>query len=439
MHLLFQNYFLDYINKQSEVSLDQSADRLASFYESTGSWQPLRRNHRLWFRLSSGQNSPREQRSGKHPRPPPEGDRFLRQALLIGSDDQAVIGHRGVLKRDDVFRKAIAVDGQVVGYLLAPKRTRITAAIDRNFADSLNRSMIVVLGFGVILSLIVAALLARNISRPVVRLSNAAGELSAGHYETRVNLKRSDELGRLAKDFDKLAAVLEANRRTQQRWVADISHELRTPLAIIRGELQALEDGVREFNDRSLNSLVVEVERFSRLVNDLYDLSRAEAGDLNYRMESLNLIDVLQHSVDSFGPRFREKGLHLSCSADDQALRVMGDPARLSQLISNLLENSLRYTDTPGCTEIHCAGTSSGLISIAIEDTAPGVPNDALERIFDRLYRVEDSRNSIHGGGGLGLAICKAIVEAHQGNIQAVQTERGGLKIEVLLPIEGDS
>ena len=202
---------------------------------------------------------------------------------------------------------------------------------------------------------------------------------------------------------------------------------------------KALEDGIREFNDRSLKSLVVEVQRFSRLVNDLYDLSRAEAGDLSYRMESLNLIDVLQHAADSFGPQFQEKGLALSFSEGDQELLILADPARLSQLISNLLANSLRYTDAPGRTDIQCAAVQGGFVSIVIEDSAPGVPTEALERIFDRLYRVESSRNVLHGGGGLGLAICKAIVEAHQGSIRAQPSgsDMGGVRIEILLPTDG--
>lgn len=489
--LLFESSFLDYINKQNEQSIKLAAARLESYYDQHGSWQPLIDDRRIWRQLASGiieepfnnyRRPPRpndlrppparearrdargpegqrepgqrqqgpENRNNRRPpdepidrrRPPPRGELGTeRQPLdmtLLDKDDNYVSGHDRLSNNLNLIRISIESNGQIVGYLLGRKQTRITEAVDQNFAESLNRSVMIVLAFSLVFTFFIATLLARHLSLPIKKLSSAAHELGKGNYEARMATDRSDEIGQLAEDFNHLARKLEANKYSQQRWVADISHELRTPLAILKGELMALEDGVRKLDTASLTSLINETERFSRLVNDLYDLSRADAGDLDYRMENLDLHSLLEDCVENFSAPYESKQIGLSIDVEQTEIVIQADAVRMMQLFTNLLENSLRYTDSGGKTQIKCKTTNSQVI-ISIEDTAPSVPASSLQKIFERLYRVETSRSRIHGGGGLGLSLCKSIVEAHQGDIQATQSVLGGLAITISLPRSTDT
>lgn len=450
-----------------------AAARLANYYDQKGSWQQLVDDKRVWRQLASGiveapygdyRRSPRpiDQRpllreeisapggranrkdrslysdSGMQPGlPPPVKNRVERQPIdmtLLDHQNNYISGYGRLVNNFSLIRMPIRSKSGIVGYLLARKQTRITEAIDQNFAESLNRSVLIVLGFSLAFTFVISTLLARNLSRPIKNLSKATHQLSQGNYGTRMATGRSDEMGQLAEDFNLLAKTLDTNRNSRQRWIADLSHELRTPLAVLKGELMAIKDGVRRLDHTSLTSLINETERFSRMVNDLYDLSRADAGDLDYRMEQIDLIGALKESIEHFKPRFTDKKLRLSMQSRVDEIIVEADFGRITQLFSNLLENSLRYTHSGGQAKITCSKQASSVV-VVFEDTLPGAPESSLEKIFERLYRVETSRSRQHGGGGLGLALCKTIVEAHQGTISAQKSKLGGLKIEVAFPL----
>jgi two-component system sensor histidine kinase BaeS len=221
--------------------------------------------------------------------------------------------------------------------------------------------------------------------------------------------------------------------------VADISHELRTPLAVLRGEIEAVQDGVRQLSSQTLDTLHGEVMRLERLVGDLYELSLSDIGAMQYRKTQIDLLEVLQQSLEAHRAQFAEKGLTLLPAPHRPAkLPMLGDPERLSQLFTNLLKNTLRYTDCGGQLRISIE-VRDGWVQLNFQDSAPGVPEKALPRLFDRLYRVESSRSREHGGAGLGLALCKNIVEAHDGTIDARPSPLGGLWIAINLPRNGSN
>ncbi|HEY5973808.1 MAG TPA: ATP-binding protein, partial [Geobacteraceae bacterium] len=262
---------------------------------------------------------------------------------------------------------------------------------------------------------------------------------AAGDYSTRVPVVSTDELGQLAGDFNTLALTLAQNEQARRQWVADISHELRTPLAILRGEIEALQDGIRKPSPDSIRSLHGEVLRLGRLVDDLYQLSLSDLGALQYRRERLDLAVLVGDVVSAHRAEFTANNIGLSASLPaDGTAQLLGDPERLHQLFANLLANSLKYTAAGG--ELRIAMTCDGCtVSIDFQDSAPGVTDTDLERLFERLYRVEASRNRATGGAGLGLAICRNIVEAHQGTISARPSPLGGLWVRVELPRAGGS
>ena len=279
--------------------------------------------------------------------------------------------------------------------------------------------------------------LAGRLVRPIKRLTIAVRKIAAGEFTTRVEVTTSDELGQLAQDFNLLALTLEKNEKTRRQWVADISHELRTPLAVLRAEIEALQDGVRPTTSDSIRSLHGEVLRLNRLVDDLYQLSLSDLGGLTYRKEEVDLAALIRTAIASYRSEFQDKGIVLDpLFAVDQVVPIFGDAERLGQLIANLMDNSLKYTDAGGRLAVGL-NSEDGLAKLDLQDTPPGVDEDKLDRLFERLYRVESSRSRGAGGAGLGLAICKNIVEAHAGQITAKPSPLGGVWIQVTLPLSG--
>jgi two-component system sensor histidine kinase BaeS len=217
--------------------------------------------------------------------------------------------------------------------------------------------------------------------------------------------------------------------------MADVSHELRTPLGILKGELEALEDGITPLDANAVASLQAEVARIGGLVEDLHELALSDAGALSYRQEPLDLVPLLQRAAQAHQSRMQAAGLTLQMEALPASALVSGDAARLLQLLDNLLENCRRYTDAPGTIRIALEAVS-GEWQLSIDDSAPGVPAELQDQLFDRFFRVDGSRSRATGGSGLGLAICSNIVQAHGGHISAHPSPLGGVRIAIRLPRE---
>ena len=243
-----------------------------------------------------------------------------------------------------------------------------------------------------------------------------------------------DEIGQLVDDFNRLARTLENNESLRRNFMADISHELRTPLAVLKGELEALQDDIRQFTPDSLKSLQAEVTMLSKLIDDLYELALADVGALVYRYEDVNIAGLLKDSLPGFAERFAGRQLTLEANVPDAPVMVNADPQRLKQLFNNVLENCVRYTDAGGRVQVSLR-RDRDVLRIDVEDSAPGVAATLLPRLFERLFRVEASRSRERGGAGLGLAIVKSVVEAHRGTIVAKPSHLGGLWIQVVLPL----
>lgn len=264
-------------------------------------------------------------------------------------------------------------------------------------------------------------------------LTQATHLLAAGDYATRIDAAARDELGQLARDFNLLAQALEHNERARRDFMADISHELRTPLAVLRAELEALQDGIRPMTPNSLGSLHQQVGQLGKLIEDLYDVSLTDVGALAYRRAPVDLAVILATVLDGLRARFAAAQLQVQAQIDAGPLQVDGDERRLQQLLGNLLENTLRYTDAGGTVQVRCVRRGA-VLEMVVEDSAPGVDADKRARLFERFYRTEASRNRASGGSGLGLAICRNIAEAHGGSIHAEASALGGLRMVLRLP-----
>ena len=286
------------------------------------------------------------------------------------------------------------------------------------------------------LSTLTAAALSSHLRRPISRLLRGTEKLAGGDYQTRIQVAGGDELGQLAQRFNHLAQTLERGNESRKQWIADVSHELRTPLAVLRAEVESLQDGVRPANAEAFDLLHGQVMTLTALTEDLFQLARADLGQLNYKMGQVELWKLLRDASEPFQSRYARAGLELCIVHESARLQaqVWGDPDRLRQLLSNLLENSLRYTEAPGRVELRCQDTGTHW-RIRLDDSAPAVPEEMREKLFDRFFRVESSRSKKLGGAGLGLSICSAIAQAHSGQLQAGPSPLGGLRIDLTLPM----
>ena len=336
--------------------------------------------------------------------------------------------------QDSYRLKPIEADGKLVGWLGLRKHELPTRHLEFEFIRQQSQTFYVLGAVALILAFFVTFILSRHLLAPVKELEKGTRDLISRGFDTRIAVKSRDELGQLAAGFNAMAQALEKHQQTQQQWLVDISHELRTPLAILRGEIEAMQDGVRTVTRQGLDSLHMEVMHLSRIVRDLHDLSLIESRSFSSELAAVNLQEILTETLDCFRTRLNQRGIRLDMHETIEGdILILADADRLKQVFSNLLENTLRYAKVPGVLKISLEA-GSGELSASFEDSGPGVPEESLALLFDRLYRVDRARSREHGGSGLGLAICKSIVESFGGKIGASNSSAGGLKVSMVFP-----
>ncbi len=247
------------------------------------------------------------------------------------------------------------------------------------------------------------------------------------------NAARSDEIGDVERNINQMAEGLQRLEGARRRWLADISHELRTPLTVLRGEIEALVDGVRPLDRPAIESLRQDVLRLGTLVDDLHLLAMSDLEALPCQFGEFDAAAFVRNLALRHAARAASQGLSLIVDIEPATLPVCWDDARIEQLLVNLLENSLRYTDSPGRIALVMRGNGTS-VAIDLDDSAPGVPPADRSRLFEPLYRADAARSRHRGGSGLGLAICEAIVRSHGGSIVAGVSTLGGLHIHIDLP-----
>ncbi len=456
--------FNAYSAQQDSQRAQAMTTTLADFYDDKQSWDFIRNNPRLWRdivrpdlgrRELTPEQMKRELAEKQSDHDKDEFDEFNSKSNLKNNSDQrnklpiqrrpshwSLLDKAGLVIAgnpevpETALRYPIQVHGNTVGWIaVSPRERRITQG-ELKFLAEQRQSSVYIMIAATLLAIVAALLLARLFLAPVRRLAEATQQLIAGHYETRAQVQQQDELGQLAKDFNQLASTLQRNETMRREFVADISHELRTPLAILKGELEAIQDGIRQPDSTAIMSLQSETQALSQLVDDLYQISLSDVGGLHYNMSSINLNECITRVADLFQERLATKRLSWSLFLPQSPIILRADERRLAQLFKNLLENTLRYTDAGGQVQLKVT-TDQYQILISLQDSAPGVSDEELPKIFERLYRVESSRNRATGGAGLGLPLCQTIVQAHGGQIHAQHSPLGGVQINIILPLNG--
>lgn len=426
----FRRDFRQYVEAAELRRVEALAETLGGLYAETGDWSAVASSERRWRSLLRTHPRPADHPSGE-PRGSP-GRMGVRIALY---DAKGALLAGGVGEDADILRVPVLVDGETVGWIARARSRQPTEQADLRFQQAQLRNLGIAALAAVLFAALAAALLSRTFLAPARAIGQATHRLAAGDFTARARVDSQDEFGRLADDFNVLAHTLERNEAMRRSMMADVAHELRTPLAIMQGELAAIEDGVRTFGPETLASLQAEARALGKLVDDLYQLALSDVGALDYRRRDLDLRALVNEALQPLRERCAAAGLALD---DDglagEPLPVHADPDRLVQLVTNLVENALRYTDAPGRVEVRC-GREDGRAVLRIADSAPGVPDAQLQRLFERFFRGEASRGRAGGGAGLGLAICRNIVEAHHGTIVARPSALGGIEIAVDLPL----
>ncbi len=375
-------------------------------------------------------------------REPPQPDDFLRHQpykrfILLDRKEKLVSGkqwHNESYFFSDLY---VTINGkqQCIGYLGTPMNPALRDLRDNEFAKRQQNHFLLMTMVALSIALACAIPLSYLLTQRVKKLAQHVQRLSKGEYKQRLSTKGQDEIATLAENLNHLAQTLSQTEEARKRWVADISHELRTPLAVLKADLEALEDGVRKFDAKAIARLQKHAARLTSLVNDLYQLSLTDIGAMSYRKQACDICEIIEDLSVSLQNKLQQVGLDLECHLPAHEITTFADPERLHQLFLNLFNNSINYTEAPGKIRVHLMTVEQQAIFV-IEDSAPGVDPALHEKLFERLYRAESSRSRETGGAGLGLSICRNIVEAHEGSVSIETSELGGLKISVYLPLQ---
>lgn len=402
-------------------------------------WPQFRQDPQSWLRfvndrlpLLPGAPPPRPEPERHRPHPPKRPPLLEERLFLLDAAGNHVAG----ATRTGAFETLPIrpADGATpVGWLGLTAPGRFANDTDAFFLRGQIRSLLLAAGLAAALSAAAALLLARQLLKPIRALESGAQKLAGGDYAARIPNGRSDELGRLIDHYNRLASSLEAAEIAERQWISDTSHELQTPLAVLRANIEAVQDGVRAPDERTLKAMHDSVDRLTRLVQDLRILSDRREGRLVAASRNVDLAALVRDAVEAATERFAEAGLSVR-NEIGSPLPARCDPQRMRQVIDNLLENSLRYTEAPGILNIEGRSDRTG-VHLAFEDSAPAPAPESMPHLFDRFHRGEASRSRALGGSGLGLAIARAIVEAHGGEITAEPASLGGLRVAITLPV----
>ncbi|MEZ9859510.1 ATP-binding protein [Vibrio splendidus] len=441
----FQRGLQDFTNNNEIALAQELANNLKQYYSPSEKWRRLEREPHLIASSIGGPSRPHPR--DRHPSPPPlkepeaPGLQPIWQRLnILDQDGRAIIGPPENLHHlEDGQHQAlveITLDDQVIGYISIVQMDEISGPLAESFFKQQTTHVSTIASITVLLSFLISLFLVRRFLKPLRALSKGAKSIENGDLDFYIKKSGNDELSDLIGIFNGVVETLRKQKTLREQWLSDISHELRTPITVLRSELEALQDGIRSPEPKYIDSLHQQIITLGQLVEDLHQLSLYDIGfNLNVKnnVDIHKLIDsvIVQNSI-----RLEQKRITLTKHYDHSApLFTSCDERLLTQLFVNLLENSARYTSDNGHVSIDVTDISDSII-INVEDSDPGVPDASLPRLFERLYRVDKSRSRSSGGSGLGLSICKNIVEAHQGHITADHSELGGLRIIIALPKE---
>jgi two-component system sensor histidine kinase BaeS len=344
----------------------------------------------------------------------------------MGAMDRAMMGSGGL---GAAVHLPILVDGRVVGTAVVAFSGGGQSGADNALRGSVDRLAALAALIAALVALGVGTLLARRVTGPVRTLTAAAKGLAGGDWSARVDSVRTDELGEMARAFDHMAEKLSEEDSLRRTFIADVAHELRTPLAVVRAELEAIEDGLIPLDPAALASFAEEVERLCRLVGDLGTLALADAAGFSLHLQLQPLAPVVEGAVNGFAGTAQAKGVQIGLHLDEDALAEV-DGTRMAQVVANLVSNALKFTPAGGRVDLRLHKEGSFAV-LEVTDTGPGIRPQDLRHVFERFW----SGGTPHAGGsGIGLAVVRELVDAHGGRVDVISELGKGAAFTVRLP-----
>ena len=305
----------------------------------------------------------------------------------------------------------------------------------REYLASFDESLLLAAAMASLTAVAASILLSRGITLPLRQMMAASQRISEGHYSERVAVTGTDELSDLGERFNRMAEQLEQVENRRRQLIGDVTHELRTPLTTIKGSMEGLIDGVLPATPETFEQIHREAGRLNRLVDDLQELSRVEAQAYRLDLQPLDLPGLIQSVMRKLAGQYEKKDVKLEADLPRDGLRVLADPDRTEQVLTNLLVNAMTYSQPGGRVKVS-ALTADHMAQVSIRDKGIGIPKEHLEHIFDRFYRVDKSRSHAQGGSGIGLTIAKHLVTRQGGRIWAESEGAGeGSVFQFTLPL----
>jgi two-component system, OmpR family, sensor histidine kinase BaeS len=420
--------FVRFLSDQTEKDL---ITQLSIYHLKNGSWDGVERI----FLLSE---DPKQPGFGAVSEP---ADKRIVPFTLTDENGNVIISNEtyknGDRLPDPVLRRGVPIkeNGKIVGILLLMNVPFEGRPREVEFIETTNRTLLDGALMAAIIALLLGVFLSRTLTRPIRELTRATQAVSEGDLSQQVPIRSNDELGELGKAFNKMSAELSRSVNARKQMTADIAHELRTPLSLILGHAEAVHDGVLPPTRENFEIIREEATRLEHLVDDLRILSLADAGELTINLQTIEPQRLLHEVASIYQYQAQRKNIRLDLDIASPLSTIEVDPGRMTQVLTNILDNALRHTPEGGKIILSAKDASADdQVELAIQDSGPGLNAEDLDRIFERFYRKDPSRQREDGGSGLGLAIAKSIVQAHGGQLSAESGVGKGLKVIITLP-----
>ncbi len=423
--------FTLYVSLGGKMRAQRIAAEAAYYYQQTGSWQDV---EAALQQTTAGRAPGHGHGHGAEVVNTPQ-----ERILIVAPDGRVIVDTEheliGRLFEDDYENKGapIVIGTTTIGTLLIATPDLERSGLEQQFLQAVNKAVLVATLLAATVSIIAAVLLAQQLVAPLKQLTTATEAMAAGDLSQRVDILTRDEIGELGLAFNKMAGDLQTAEAQRQQMTADIAHELRNPLSVIRGNLEALLDGVYPIDEEHLAPIYEETLLLQRLVEDLRLLSLTDAGQLGLILTHVDIQTLISGIAESARAIAGEREIALQVRLPQAPLTLQGDLDRLRQVIGNLVNNALFYTPPGGAITISAEQTARR-VQISVSDTGPGIAPQDLPHIFDRFYRADSARDRASGGSGLGLAITRALVQAHHGTIDVHSAPGQGATFTISLP-----
>lgn len=424
-----EKIFENYLSESDQMRIEMMNQVVISYYNSTGSLKGVDKILENTNRMHMNMGKMMGIMGGSI------------QIIVLDSSGEIVADTtpKNMENKNSSVKEPLAINGKNIGTLIAyPVKSASVSRLEQQFVQSVNVTILFGFLVAVLLSLVIGLFLSKKISKPLTQLVSGIERVSKGETNFRLSIDSKDEFSQLGDSFNKMTETLERTEHIRKSLVADVAHELRTPLAIIQAKLESIQAGALEATEEVILHVSDEVYRLSRLVNDLQQLSLAESKTLSLHKERTEINGFVEAILSQFQWFADEKDIRLQFSKNPTDIYIEIDRDRMTQVVVNLLGNALRYTRDSGTVIVDVKVEGKSVV-LHFKDTGPGIDKQKLPFIFERFYRLDESRKRDEGGAGLGLSIAKGFVEVHGGTINVTSIKGEGTRFEVSLPIQSES